>query len=72
MERKYSSVAAGKLKNKVIKVEKLCRQLTEGFKHNSNPRIKHMYNFNTTNVLLAGSKLLDLNSGHTKLKWISS
>ena len=47
------SVASVKLKHKVSKIKKLCRQLTEGFKH-SNPRIKHlilsqhMNNFNTT------------------------
>lgn len=47
------SVASVKLKPKIIKIKKLCRQLTEGFKH-SNPGIKHlilsqhMNNFNST------------------------
>lgn len=59
MERKYGSAAAGKLKHKIIKVEKLCRQLTDGVNHNSNPKINHLYSFNTANVLLAGSKLLN-------------
>ncbi len=46
MERKYGSVAAGKLKHKVIKVEKLCHQLTEGIKHIIFSQ--HMNNFNST------------------------
>jgi hypothetical protein len=33
--------AAVKLKHKVIEVEKLCRQITKGFKH-SEPQIKHL------------------------------
>jgi hypothetical protein len=53
LKRFLGSVTPFKLKHEVIKVKKLCHQLTEGFEH-SNPKIKnlipsqHMNNFNST------------------------